>query len=371
MNDYKKFLRNFIFSALGISFVIVSFCILADPYEVWHICSRQGFNLYSVKGENIERLTKPMNFIFHHKNSQTIILGSSRSDIAINPETWQNLTDNETYNFSVFVARIYELYRYLEHTANIDKKIENVILFADFFSFIDSPKKFPKFIKGFDDEQIGRKFPTLSNLQNLIFSWNVVKDVFLNCKENFEEKPNYPCHELNGRCSEGHLIKKFTGEDYSNFLHDCFLWQEVVDFPNVFLDEEQFQSFQKIVELCKEKNIKLYVCILPLYPLHYELLNQCWEVYDAWKVKLVSMHDVYDFTCFDENLMQRQNFWDSSHAKSNIGDMILNALHSGNLTFGELLTSENVQQHNHKISLQREIWRKNHSEEIEQALHLE
>ena len=92
MKQYEIFLRNFIFLTLTIFSVIVTLCVVADPYEIWHIYSRQGFNLYSVKGKNIERLTKPLNFILHHKNSETIIFGSSRADFALNPTFWENLT---------------------------------------------------------------------------------------------------------------------------------------------------------------------------------------------------------------------------------------------------------------------------------------
>ena len=90
------------------SVLTVAFCLIADPYEIWHIYSRQGFNLYSVKGENIERLTKPLNFILHHKDAQTIIIGTSRADLSLESETWKSLTGNETYNFGVTSATIYE-----------------------------------------------------------------------------------------------------------------------------------------------------------------------------------------------------------------------------------------------------------------------
>ena len=151
MNLYKKFLRNFIFSALGISFVIVSFCILADPYEVWHVYSRQGFNLYSVKAKDVTRLNKPMNFIFHHKNAQALILGSSRPDIALDPKIYQSLTDNDTYNFSVLLEKVYESRRYLEHALANSSEIKEVIYCVDFFCFINNPQnQFTKFVAGFD-----------------------------------------------------------------------------------------------------------------------------------------------------------------------------------------------------------------------------
>ena len=370
MNLYKKFLRNLILITAVFSILTVAFCLVTDPYEIWNIYSRQGFNLYAFKGENTERLTKPLSFILHHKNTQTIIIGTSRPDLALNPETWKNLTGNETYNFGVTSATIYEQRRYIEHIFSNGENIEEVILCVDFFNFIDNPQHQQlKCNPGFDDEQIGKSFPTLTNLQKTIFSWDAVKDGFLTVQNNFNEQTNYPCHELNGKFSEEYLNKSYNRKDV--FLDILYIWKKNINFADAYIYEESFKYFQQMVELCREKNIKLYVFIFPLYPLHYECFNPCWEVYEEWKVKLTSIHDVYDFTCFDENITQRKNFWDTSHIKSNVGDMILKSIHSGELTFGEILTPENVQQHNHKIRQQRETWQKNHAEEIEETLLVE
>lgn len=70
---------------------------------------------------------------------------------------------------------------------------------------------------------------------------------------------------------------------------------------------------------------------------------------------------------FNEFFCWKENFWDTSHAKLIIGNKILNSIHSENLEFGEIVTPENVHQHNQNISKQREIWRKNHLEELRQV----
>ena len=362
MNLYKKFLCNFVLISVAISIFIAAFCIIADPYEIWHIYSRQGINLYSVKGENIERLTKPLNFILHHTDAQTIILGSSRADYAFNPDVWENLTSNKTYNFSVASATMHENFRYLEYVISNDKNINEIILSVDFFSFVDNPKKdMSKFLPEFEEDKLGKLLPTLQNLHKILFSWSAIKDSYENFKKNSAENMNFPCHNLNGKFSEGRIAYHYGYND-SKFNAIFNTWNELIDFSTVSLLDSEIKAFQAAVALCKKNNIKLHVCILPLYPLHYECFNECWDVYEDWKFKLTSGAPIYDFTCFDENLMLKENFWDTSHTKAIIGDKILNSIHSGNLEFGELITPENIQSHNEKIARQRQILRQKNLE---------
>ena len=235
----------------GFSILIVAFCLVADPYEIWHIYPSQGFNLYSVKGENIERLTKPLNFIFHHKNSQAVIFGTSRSDYALNPKTWEFLTNNETYNFAVTSATIYEQRRYLEHALANDFEIKEVILCVDFFTFFDNQKhQQKKIMPGFDDEQICKSLPTLENLQKIIFSWEAVKDSVLNVRHNFSQSPKFSCHDFNGKFSEDYISYHY-GDNEKNFLNILRMWRKDIDFDGAFLYEDATKDFQKIVELCE------------------------------------------------------------------------------------------------------------------------
>lgn len=357
MNPYKKFLRNFALISAGISIFIISFCIIADPYEIWNIYPRQGLNLYSFRGVHIERLTKPMNFILRHTEDKAIIIGSSRSDFCFSPVTWENLTGNTTYNFSVASSAIHEELKYFEYALEHNQNIKEVILCVDFFSFVDNPERqILKSLPPFDENKFGKFLSTLQDLQKILFSWESVKDSVINIQKNYTESPNYRCHDLNGKFSEGHILAHSSVED-SKFFGLIELWNNSYNFSTVELLEDSLKDFQRITELCRENNIKLYVCILPLYPSHYECFNPCWNIYDDWKIKLASIFPVYDFTCFDENLVDRKNFWDTSHTKLIIGDKILKSIHSGNLEFGEIITPENVQKHNEEITRQREIWR--------------
>lgn len=359
MDLYKKFLGNFIRIALAISIAIAALCAVADPYEVWHIYARQGFNLYSVKGELIERLTKPLNFILHQTDSQAVILGSSRADFALSPKLWEDLTGRKTYNFAVTSAITYEMRRYVEFAAANDKNLQEIILCVDFFAFVDNPSHdILKIIPYTDEKNFEDSLPSLENLQKILFSWNAIKDSFTNCRYNLEQSPDFLCHDLDGKFSEKYIVYHYNKPN-SSFMGILDSWNNSIDFSTVALKDTAFKDFQKIVELCAAKNIKLYVCILPLYPLHYSAFDDCRSLYDEWKVRLTSIVPVYDFTCFDEDLIRAENFWDTSHIKLFIGDKILRSIHSGNLEFGEILTPENVRLHNQNISRQLEIWRKN------------
>ena len=224
-------------------------------------------------------------------------------------------------------ATIYEIRRYLEYAATNDKNLQEIILCADFFQFVDNPNQdIFKVLPYKDEKTFEDSLPTLANFQKVLFSWNAIKDSFNNCSKNFKKSYDYPCHDLNGKFSEKHIENLF-GKNNAKFFKIFNFWKTKINFSEVALQNSALEDFQKIVEFCAEKKLKLYVCILPLYPVQYENFNDCQNVYEEWKIRLAEIFPIYDFTYFGKDLMQRQNFWDSSHVKSNIGDKILAQTH--------------------------------------------
>lgn len=74
---YKKFCFAFTGLALLLSILTTAFTVLVDPYEVWGLCRRVGFNMSSPKAEEVERLHKPLAFLRLEPKPETVFIGNS------------------------------------------------------------------------------------------------------------------------------------------------------------------------------------------------------------------------------------------------------------------------------------------------------
>jgi hypothetical protein len=99
---YKRFSHIFLYSSIIVLFIIFSFNLVVDPYEV------TGVNLLNIKHKLTRngRLQK-INRIKELKTIDNLILGSSRSE-RLNPQYLSKLLGGYTYTFGIGGANIEE-----------------------------------------------------------------------------------------------------------------------------------------------------------------------------------------------------------------------------------------------------------------------
>ncbi|NEN96582.1 MAG: hypothetical protein F6K50_13885, partial [Moorea sp. SIO3I7] len=127
-------------------------------------------------------------------------------------------------------------------------------------------------------------------------------------------------------------------------------------------------DLQDIVDTCKEKGIELKVFISPSHATQWESLRvtRLWPVFEEWKRRLVEITPVWDFSGYNSITTEAiseemKNYWDSSHYREEVGDLILNRLfsyqaHTVPEDFGVLITPDNVESHLGKVRNERESW---------------
>ncbi|WP_375341281.1 MBOAT family O-acyltransferase [Okeania sp. SIO2C2] len=142
------------------------------------------------------------------------------------------------------------------------------------------------------------------------------------------------------------------------------------------LSTQLLDEFKKVVDLCQQNKIKLISYISPAHATQWEIIKSSgqWSTFEEWKRKVVEISDVFDFYGYNSITTEpihnnMENYTDNSHYTPKVGNLILNRLLSYKKEevpedFGILINSENIESHLIKIRQDREIWVKNHPNEV-------
>ena len=155
------------------------------------------------------------------------------------------------------------------------------------------------------------------------------------------------------------------------------------------------ETFSKIVEFCQQHNIKLYIFISPIHALKQEIL---WQLglgpeFERWKRNLVGILSnsgfaLWDFSGYNSITMesfpplgddktQMKNYWEGSHYRKHVGDLILDRLFAyqnpGETIpddFGVRLDASNIDDHLLALRKAREHYISTHQQDVAQIAQL-
>lgn len=359
---YRRFNVTFLAFVLPGLTTIGLFNALVDPYGV--VNSPQLSRVNELKPEQYHhaRLFKAVGVM--HNKPKNLLLGSSRSDLGLDPDH-RALADGTTYNLALVGPNMYEVRRYFEHALANQPEVKTVVLGIDFFMFNENWKNSPDF----DENRLGQEKLNIQDAINISFSTDALKSSKRTIKSSLDSDAYY-LYRANGlRYVYGNepdepLANKFE-KMISGFLEGERSYTNFKFSPS-FLDD-----FKQVVETCRQRNIELKIFISPLHASHLEAIKTAgmWSELENWKRQVVEITPVWDFSGYNsittepinENM---KNYWDSSHYRKEVGDLILNRLfqiqeESVPKDFGNFLTAENIEQQLAKKQAEREIWENN------------
>ncbi|NET54597.1 MAG: hypothetical protein F6K09_40225, partial [Merismopedia sp. SIO2A8] len=144
------------------------------------------------------------------------------------------------------------------------------------------------------------------------------------------------------------------------------------------LSEEFLRELQTVVELAQTHDIELKLFISPT---HATLMESLWmkglsPQYEDWKRAVVAIAPVWDFSGYNsittEPLSKRmENYVDTSHYSSAVGDLILSQILDGDSSselpddFGVWLTPNTLESHFDQIAMERAQWLQTSAQELE------
>lgn len=127
--------------------------------------------------------------------------------------------------------------------------------------------------------------------------------------------------------------------------------------------DESFAVIQDLVSLSKENHFRLIFFITPFYSQLY--LNHAEALLIA-KARLAQVTDYYDFSGFNSVTTNALNYYEESHYRYRVGDMIIERIFGGSVAalpedFGSLVTKHSIGQHLEKQKRELEQYLKSHS----------
>jgi hypothetical protein len=384
--QYTKFTFFLIFLML---LLITTFNAFMDPFAIFNGPKIIGINANKPVLSTHVRLTKSM--AIRSKKPDSIILGNSRAEYGIDPKhpVWG---DQKVYNLGLGNASVYEIYRYLQHAQEI-QPLKEVVLMLDFvmFNAIGNREK-----EDFEERRLAtdytgnRQGGVWSDLSTSLLSF----DAMVSSVETlFNQDYSDIVYLTNG------MIESTFRSAHINGYHESFLVNEKGYFSGPSYQPFSFSSvyrnnwsiYRKIIVLAHKNKIDLKIAISPVHARQLEIFSNMglWSDFEKWKRQLVSINEkvasntgkssfkLLDFSGYNkyttENLPDigdhetiMQWYWESSHYKKELGDLVLDDLfeyrhtsRDGDHKFGVQITSKNIDSHLEIIRQEKKTWRKN------------
>jgi hypothetical protein len=358
MNHKVWVIKLFICSVL-LMLLVGGANFIVDPYGLFRTVEIKGFNQQKEGVRNKVRFVKALEVSL--RQPKTIIMGSSRVHDGINPDYKALKEFQPAYNYGIDMARIKEIKLYLKHAIAISN-IENLILGLDFFMFNASEK----LNTTFDPTLVNNKPTFLDLYYKPLFTMTSVSDSIQTIKISAaqEGRKEFLTNGFRPGDSVFYGVKDYEKlHSYTNWIFSSSKESDTLYYSKMTLDEEVFDDFEEIVSLCKVKNIN---CTLYISPAHANLDGEgikaagLLPIFEEWKQKIVSIaYDnhltLWDFSGYNSITTEpvktpMRYYWDSSHFKENVGNLILDRIFSdvdeykGPNDFGVVLTPSNVKE---------------------------
>jgi hypothetical protein len=399
--DATAFLHTFWLVTIMVFLGVGAFNALVDPFGIFGASPTPGFNQLKPELGSHARMAKAFNIRL--MQPQGIILGSSRAEVGLDPEHpgW-NEQSHPVYNLALSSARIDEVLDYLLH-AQAHGPLREVVLSLDFFMFnanwrheadfdagrLSSPEHFFSNAGWLQDP-----IKALFSLDGLKASMDTIK-----AQDNPATTSSYANGTRDTRRkwtaiqSMGGHRQAFLANTHHELTHadgwPLFSLYDSTGSPS------PLETFNKINEFCQQHNINLRVFISPLHALKQEVI---WQLglgpeFEHWKRGLVEILNNSDTTLWDfsgynsitmepfpplgDDKTQMKNYWEGSHYRKHVGDLILDRLFpfqkpGRNIPddFGVLLDSSNIDAHLLTTRKAREHYISMYQQDVEEIAQL-
>jgi hypothetical protein len=364
MKRYSRYLGWLLTFFLCQIMGVVLFNLAIDPYGAIATPKIAGFNQSKPEQRNHVRLFKAI--AITRQKPTIILLGSSRTEVGLNPNHVAIPTPSSTYNLGISGANMYEVLRYFQHALKNQPDLTHVILGIDFFMFnhqrgnqID-----------FDETRLEKQHLILPDFLDVTFSLDALSTSYTTLLANRPDSSATPYY-ANGMRNpdffiQHNLPKQSIVQGFkfglSEYLHDPTLYQDYT------LSRQQLNYLKQLIHLCQKNQIKIHLFISPSHATQWEAIHNAglWAVFEEWKREVVQITPVWDFSGYNSITTEpisetMKNYLDNSHYRQNVGDLVLNQLlhhHSDRVPqdFGVLITPETLESHLQTTRSNRENW---------------
>jgi hypothetical protein len=373
MKDYRRYIVSFfillLFEGLGISL----FNWFIDPAGVTTSSTIEGVNNVKTAKEKQVRLFKTV--AIAQIQPRAIVVGSSRTEFGIDPSHEIFNRSRPAYNLAITGANMYEAKRYFDHALALNPELKKAVIGIDFFMFNTLKKN----AQDFREERLEKDYIIPTDWVNILFSINNFQESINTIKTSSKNPNEVGYFYSDGRRNADFYIKQIYQSASGKDLFRTVLRRNDFLSPNdsekVYdLSDDFLQAFSELIESCKINKIDCTVFISPSHVTQWESIRVggMWATFEEWKREVVKITPVWDFSGYNsitsEPISRKmKNYFDSSHYRKEVGDLVLNRMFEVNIKevpqdFGVWVTEDNIDRHLMEMRSQREQWAKDNRE---------
>jgi hypothetical protein len=372
--------------ALG---MFIGFNLVVDPYRIWHALEFDGVNAAKPQLANHERIYKIVGLARRPANA--VILGTSQSDIGLNPN--HVALGKDAINLALF-GQPYRETRMLFDWLSDRKEIKTFVIGLDFSA--------ANVLLPYPDDFVVENFAHERRWQ-LVLSRSAFVDSVITIAKRKALREN-TWSERGLRLWSDEYVKVLGGHrKFMRASEEQNLTQLYLPRPSCAFDLDAttgklspLEEIRAVYSRAHRERVALKLLISPSHARHWETIAAAglWEKWEEWKQRLVQMNmeeaqragqqpfPLWDFSGYhsisseavpalgDTETIMRWYF-DASHYRPEAGDLVLDrifGLDSPERTvpsdFGILLTSSNIAAHLSGIRLARQHYRQTHPEDV-------
>jgi hypothetical protein len=348
MNE-KKWLILWFFIITTIISIVVIFNIYIDSYS---ILKKDYSKLYREPNQNYIKINY---LISNNTKVDSFIFGSSRVG-KINPRLFKDgHYYNMTYSEGVPKEHLYNIKLLLKN----GYKIKNILIGLDDFSYEVNPES--------HIEQLLRKpHYQVENVKYNQFEFyssyflvrpsffdtiRVAKQLLINHKY---KTSNFDIYDT-GLPLVPEYIENSIENNVEKHINDPKFLQ-----PTRYRGdriEATIEELKEIVDICNDNSINLVVFINPIHKTTY--LDTNFDNFQRFKMELSKITSFYDFSGLNKITTNNYYYYETSHYRTIVGDMIANSIvNKGNKEFGILVNKDNILNHLDYLAIQKENYLK-------------
>lgn len=232
--------------------------------------------------------------------------------------------------------------------------IKNIIYGIDFMSFNKSLKFNDDYVQFKDELQSFGEFHTY----DIYFNMKTLKKSIDTIINNQSEHPSlYAYYSESGMRHFPNYKQQLKNGNFdlqnsiNNHLQYYFKQNRGL-YASYEYSSEYMRRFKKIVRYCYENDINIYVYIPPIYVEHFNAIREAGlkSEFETFKRELIKITDFTDFTGMNSITSNKNNYWDSSHLRTEHTELIITKLlhpedSIEHQDFGVKVTKGNIAEH--------------------------
>ena len=298
--NYLKVVTLFfivVFAAVG------GFVFYANPYDLYEI-EPTKYTRSKYKVASFERVIKPV--AVSRQRPKTVILGTSRASVGLDPKTLAVLTRERAYNFAITGSYIDEISAALRHA--VRQAGSNAVVWGiDYFSFTRLRPDGVRKIAFIDDCSI---FCVARTFAEMTVSLKALRDAVETVVRN-----------ALGHSADHTVLGHYIGYDSKGVLPD----KPAVHLQPPF--ETAYDIFDKMLGFGLSRGVKFHLFISPTYRSHF----RHGEKYRRWADRVVKIAQKHNISIMRSDLdpfftADKRLYFDSGHFKTEVVNRFLRNL---------------------------------------------